>query len=111
MNEEIAEIKALLLQQIAIAKDTNRTIHSLRRTARWSHFFQFIWWGAIIVSSAYAYYFYLQPYVASLEGLYTQVTETGKQAKGFQENIQGLLKQAQSLVPSSVPTPAVPSQN
>jgi len=91
MNEDIEEIKELTKKALALAEDTNRMVHKMRRSALWGRFLQLAWWFAIIVISGAAYYIYLQPYVARLEQLYGQVEGTNQQAQNWGAEFQQFL--------------------
>ena len=101
MDEDIKEIKALAKQALAIAEDTNHVVRGMRRSQRWAHFMQFVWWALIIAVSGVTYYYYLQPYVGKLEELYMQVQSTGQQSQDVGAQLQNLLK---GLVPSTTTT-------
>ena len=95
------DIKELLRRNIAIAEDTNRTVHKLRRAAAWGQFWRIAWWLIIFAVSAAAYYLYLQPYVQKIESLYGQVQQTGTQAQSFGQKVSNFFG---SWVPSTSTT-------
>ncbi len=51
-----------------LARENNKILRGLRRTARWHGFFSFIKWVVILVSIAASYY-YLQPQIDNLRDL------------------------------------------
>jgi hypothetical protein len=87
MDPDIEEIKAQVAKILLITEDTNRAVHNIRRAGWWGLFFQILWWGAILGSSAYAYHYYVQPYMANLQALYSQVQSSGQQAQGLEQTV------------------------
>jgi len=63
MDTEIEELKVELEKQRKVAEDTNRVVHSMRRSARFKTFFSIVWWLLVLSASGAAYYYYVQPYV------------------------------------------------
>lgn len=88
MDSEIEDLKRLVQKNIAIAEDTNRLVRKMRRGALWGRVFQIVWWLLFLAVSGAAYYYYLQPYVQKVENFYTQVQTSGKQAQGFEGQVQ-----------------------
>jgi hypothetical protein len=71
MDDEIAELRSLVKKNLALTEDTNRMVHKMRRAAMWGRLFQIVWWVGVIAVSGAAYYYYLQPYVSSIEHFYS----------------------------------------
>lgn len=92
MDEDIEEVKELAKKNLALAQDTNRVVHKLRRAAWWGRFFQLLWWVAILVVSGAAYYYYLQPYVGKLEQAYANFQQSGRQAQSLEQQAQNFFK-------------------
>ncbi|MDB5225028.1 MAG: hypothetical protein JWO43_650 [Candidatus Adlerbacteria bacterium] len=92
MDPDIEEIKEMAKKALALAEDTNRTVHKLRHAAWWGFFFQMLWWGAVLGSSAFAYHYYVQPYVANLQGLYSQVQTGTQQAQSLEKIVSDYVR-------------------
>ena len=92
MDPDIEEVKEMIKKSLALAQDTNRILHGMRRAARWGRFFKLLWWVAILAVSGIAYYYYLQPYVDKLVQAYTQVQATGQKAQSLEQQVQDFLK-------------------
>ena len=70
MDQEINELKELVRHNTKIAEDTNKIVHSMRRSMRLGRTLRLLWWAALIGISSAAYLIYFQPYVAQLQQLY-----------------------------------------
>lgn len=79
---DMEELKELVRRQAALNADTNRVVHSLRRSQRVHTFFTVLWWVLILGVSAYTYYYYVQPYVEQIMQLY-----------GSAQNFQGQMQE------------------
>jgi hypothetical protein len=88
MNDDLEEIKEMSKRTLALAEDTNRMVHRMRRAAAWGRFFQIVWWVVIIAVSGAAYYYYLAPYVNRLEQLYGQVEGINQQGQNWSTELQ-----------------------
>ena len=87
MDSQIEELKELMRQNIALAQDTNRTLHKIRRGAVWSRLLSIAWWLIILGTSAAAYYYYFQPHLVELIHLYQQMAKGGTQAQTAQQQL------------------------
>jgi len=66
------------IEQLAeLVQDNNRILHRLQRAKRWGTFFTFIYWIVALLLAAGSYY-YIQPYVDSLQKVLPQLQETIK---------------------------------
>ncbi len=81
MDSEIDDLKQEVEELKEISADTNRLMHSMRRSQRWHTIFQIVWWLTIVGITGAAYYYYVQPYVE-------QVMSTYGNAKDFQVQVQ-----------------------
>ena len=81
MDQEIEELKELVRQNTKIAEDTNKLVHSMRRSMRFTRLLRLLWWAAIIGISSAAYLIYFQPYV-------TQIMQLYGNAQGILENFR-----------------------
>ena len=85
MASEIDELKEIVRNQGRIIEDTNRELHKMRRAAKWSMFFKFLWWALIFAVSYGVYVYYLEPYINSIMQAYERVQQAGGQAQTFQQ--------------------------
>lgn len=83
---DMEDLKELVRRQAQLNADTNRVVHSLRRSQRVHTFFTLLWWVLIVGVSAYTYYYYVQPYVEQIVQLYGS-------AQNFQGQMQELFGQ------------------
>jgi len=63
------ESKKLLTDTLALARENNDLLHDIRRSLRLQRIARIIYWVFIIGSAAGAYYF-IQPYVDQVMGVY-----------------------------------------
>ena len=66
------EERQILLQTHRLAEENNTLLRKMHRAALLGHIFQIIYWTVIIGLSVGAYYF-IQPYVDQVKGMYTGV--------------------------------------
>jgi len=83
---ELEELKELVKRQAQLNADTNKVVHSMRRSQRMHTFFTLLWWVLVLGVSAYTYFNYVQPYVEQVVGLYGS-------AQNFQGQVQGFFGQ------------------
>ncbi len=81
------EDKKLLQETLALAQENNKMLRSLRRSMIWGRVMSFLYWALIIGSAVGAYYF-IQPYVDQLIGVYGG-------AKSNLDSVNSLLKNLQ----------------
>lgn len=82
---DIRELKELVQKQALLNADTNRVVHKLHRALWWGRLWSLVWWGAILVLSSAAYYYYLQPYLEQVLKLYAG-------AQGFEGQFSDFFK-------------------
>jgi hypothetical protein len=63
------EAKQLLKDTFNLAQENNKILHSLRRSMRLARIMSILYWALIIGSAVGAYYF-IQPYIDQLMGVY-----------------------------------------
>jgi hypothetical protein len=80
--QRMDELKELVRQNIALAQENNQILHALRRGAWVSRALRIFWIALIIGSSVYAYW-YVQPYLDQLLGLYGNLQSLQERAAGF----------------------------
>ena len=66
------EEKSLLERTYKLAEENNEILRKMRRISRYGTIFKVVYWVVILGLSFGAYYF-IQPYVESVSGLYGQV--------------------------------------
>lgn len=113
MDPEIEELKKLVMQNLQLTADTNRIVHSMRRTARFGAFLHLLYW-LLIIGFAVASYVYIQPYMQRLFQIYQQVETIGGQNTQQSSELQSFLQNPQQFLqrylPSSQNSPAAPVQ-
>lgn len=83
---DMQELKELVKRQAQLNADTNKVVHSMRRSQRVHTFFTVVWWLLILGVSVYSYYTYVQPYV-------DQVVQAYGSAQSFQHQVSGFFGQ------------------
>ncbi|MGH7141260.1 MAG: hypothetical protein ACREGH_01325 [Minisyncoccia bacterium] len=68
-EKEIKELRQLVEKDLAINADTNKMMRQMRRGARWSLFFQILYW-LVILGVIGASYYYVSPYVGSVYNVF-----------------------------------------
>ena len=63
------ESKKLLEETFSLAQENNKMLHSIRRSMVLARIMSFMYWVLIIGSAVGAYYF-IQPYIEQLIGIY-----------------------------------------
>jgi len=66
-----------------MVEDTNRQVHAMRRGQRVRTLTSILWKLAIVAIAAYAYYFYVWPYVEQVMGVYQTSQDWQQQVQGF----------------------------
>ena len=85
------EEKSLLERTYRMAEENNKILKSIRSSARWSLALKVSYWVLIIVLSYGAYYF-IQPYLQTMLGLYGQVQGNVESVQNVTSKIGDLLK-------------------
>jgi len=83
------EERQLLIQTSRLVEENNKILRKMHRAALWGRIMHFLYWTIIIGLSVGAYYF-IQPYVDQVQGIYGGV-------KGDVENIRGAAGQLGEL--------------
>ena len=86
---EIEELRELIEKNIALSEETNKMMRQMRRSARLGRLFQMVWWLLVVGVSAVSYYYYVQPYVAQIERIYTSGQQ---QSQNLQQQVGSFLK-------------------
>ncbi|KKW11235.1 MAG: hypothetical protein UY50_C0018G0003 [Parcubacteria group bacterium GW2011_GWA2_49_9] len=79
------EERQLLIQTSRLVEENNKILRKMHRAALWGRIMRILYWAVIIALSVGAYYF-IQPYVEQVQGIYGGV-------KGDVENIRGAASQ------------------
>jgi len=69
------EEKELLEKSVALAEDNNEILHKMRRSMLWGRVMSVLYWTLIIGSAVGAYYF-IQPYLNAMLGVYDSISDT-----------------------------------
>ena len=67
------ESKKLLEETLALAKENNGMLHSLRRSMRVARFMSFLYW-VLIIGSAFGAYYFVEPYIDQMKGIYGEAS-------------------------------------
>lgn len=100
-DPSIEELKEIVKRQGQVIEETNKIVHGMRRTQRLKTLWSVVWWLAVIGISAGAYYYYLQPYIVTLEQYYANFQHSASQAQSLEEQIVSWFKQ---FAPSATTT-------
>jgi len=68
-----SESKQLLEETLAMAKENNSMLHSLRRSMRIARFMSLLYWVFIIGSAVGAYYL-IEPYIDQIKSIYSSTS-------------------------------------
>ena len=68
------EEKVILERTMKLSEENNRILHSIQRSMRIARIMRVVYWLFIIGSAVGAYYL-IQPYVDSLVGIYSSISE------------------------------------
>ena len=80
---DMQELKELVKRQAQLNADTNKVVHSMRRSQRVHTFMSVAWWMLVLAVSAYTYFNYVQPYVEQIVGIYGSAQDFQGQVQGF----------------------------
>lgn len=83
------EEKSLLERTYKLAEENNDILRSIRRTSRITAALRILYWVVIVLAAFGAYYF-IQPYVEAVTGLYDQVTTTQNDISPWGQAAQSL---------------------
>ena len=71
------ESKQLLEETLELAKENNEMLHAMKRSMRFQRIMSMLYW-TLIIGSAIGAYYYIQPYIDQLLGVYTSAGDTLK---------------------------------
>ena len=81
------EERELLKKSLSLAEDNNKILHSIRRSMRLASFVRAVYWIIIIGSAVGAYYF-IQPYIDQLVGVYSGTKSNLNEIGNFIQNFK-----------------------
>jgi hypothetical protein len=76
------EERALLQRMAQTVEENNEILHGIRSSMRWARVWRVVYWTVIIGSAVGAYWF-IQPYIDTLLGLYTNAQTNINTMKGI----------------------------
>ena len=82
--------KSLLEETAKLTQDNNKILHSMRRAMRWGRFFTVIKLLVIVGLTLGAYY-YIQPYVETLLGIYGNFNNGAPSSSSIKKGIMDSL--------------------
>ena len=74
------EEKELLNKCVDLAEDNNKMLHSMRRSMRIASVMRALYW-VLIIGSAFGAYYFIQPYLDQLIGVYNNAGDVLKNFK------------------------------
>ncbi len=92
-DPDIEELKEIVKRQGEVIEETNRMVHGMRRGQRWRFVWSMLWWTAVLLISAGAYYYYVQPYVEQIQKVYAGFQQQAQKAETIQGQITDWFKQ------------------
>ncbi|MFA6256788.1 MAG: hypothetical protein WCT29_00565 [Candidatus Paceibacterota bacterium] len=63
------EEREMLLKCVTLAEENNKILHAMKRSMMWTRVTRIVYWTLIIGSTVGAYYF-IQPYLEQIIGVY-----------------------------------------
>ncbi len=88
-DQEIAELKELVRQNIALSQETNKMLHHMRASERMR---SLMWWLFVLISvglSVWSYFTFVAPRIEQIMGFYNQ---NAGQAQSIWENVGNFFK-------------------
>lgn len=76
------ESKELLKANLELAQENNKMLHSIRRSMTYSRVMSYVYW-VFIIGSALGAYYYIQPYVDQIIGVYSGANDTLNSIRNF----------------------------
>ena len=83
------EERQILIQTHRMVEENNTLLRKMRRAALWGRIWHIIYWGIIIALSLGAYYF-IQPYVEQVQGVYGGFKSDVNNVKGAASKINDI---------------------
>jgi hypothetical protein len=83
----LPEEKELLEKSVALGEENNKMLRSLTRSMRWGRIMRIVYWTLLIGSALGAYYF-IQPYIEQVLGVYSGARGNIEDLNSFIENLK-----------------------
>ena len=80
------EEKEMLVRSLALAEENNKILRSLKRSMVWARMVHIVYWVLIIGSAVGAYYF-VQPYIDQVIGVYSGTKNSLNGVNSLLENL------------------------
>jgi len=80
------EVKELLRRNIKLSEENNAILKKMRRGAAWSSAFRLVYW-IIIIGTSIAGFYYLNPYLKSVEQTYLEVKAGAQKVNDFKNSV------------------------
>lgn len=71
-NKDIEEIREILEQNTKLLEQNNRILRKVHRNMRNTMIFRIFYW-AVIIGSMFGIYYYMQPFISNITGVYTEL--------------------------------------
>ncbi len=81
------ESKKLLAETLALAEENNKILRALKRSMVWGRVVHAVYWALIIGSAVGAYYF-IQPYINQIIGVYGGAKDSLNSVNSLFENFK-----------------------
>lgn len=89
----------VLQETYRLAKENNKMLHAMRRSAFWGGVLKLIIYAVLLLAPLWFYMQYLSPIVSQALKTMQQVQGTGTQAQVQISNLQNMIKDLQSKIP------------
>ena len=86
-----SELRKLTMESLELARENNKMLHGMRRSARISSFFRFAYWFVIIGITLGSFYF-IQPYVEKISSIYTAVEKDSRSIQSVRDSLNNFIK-------------------
>ncbi len=91
------QIKALLEENLQLAKDNNAMLHKIRGVQRWAQIYRVFYW-IIIIALSFGSYYFIQPYIGKVLNVYSGGVSDVKNIKDIGHNLSNSSKGIQDLI-------------
>lgn len=82
------ESKKLLEETLALARENNKMLHTIRRSMLWARVMSVLYW-VVIIGIAFGTFYFIQPYIDQLSNIYGG-------AKNSLDSVDSILQQFQN---------------
>lgn len=91
----------MLQETYRLAKENNKMLHAMRRSAFWGGLIKFIVYAVLLIAPLWFYATYLAPIMNQMLRAVQEVQGTGAKAQAQFGSFQDMLKQLQAKFPGS----------